>query len=283
MNIPAILEFTWHALATWNQCRTMYGIEHSLHQGFSTDAHVLMRSQSPLSFVLSPSAYILLPCNRSSFHLPQANSQTFHINYSEQDGLPQESSLELGLHASPLRRDWPLQFNSWTKCQQMILLLHHLHAQTPLGLALEALIRTYQLWAGIHNHVLSDTQSCPWVPSQWLSFLQQSMHTNQIQITYQSWTLPALSKNPLPNGGLQWSKLLANSIRMVKCLLHVSPSYYTVQAHQSYWTGTHAADPFAQTKWTTKGSAEHQFFHFMLATSPLPFHLILAFLDLDHM
>ncbi len=79
--------------------------------------------------------------------------------------------------------------------QQTIILLRHMRAHTPLGLAIEVLIRTYQLWAGIRNHVLSDTQPCPWIPNQWLSFLRQSMHQNQIKITYQSWTIPPLRLN----------------------------------------------------------------------------------------
>jgi len=57
---------------------------------------------------------------------------------------------------------------------------------------MEALIRTYQLWAGLRQHVLTDTQPCPWIPSQWLSFLRQSMQTNQVQICYNSWTVPPL-------------------------------------------------------------------------------------------
>jgi len=79
--------------------------------------------------------------------------------------------------------------------QQTIILLCHLWAQTPLGQAMEALIRTYQLWAGLWRHVLMDTQPCPWIPSQWLSFLQQSMQNNQVQICYDSWTIPPLRIN----------------------------------------------------------------------------------------
>ncbi len=57
---------------------------------------------------------------------------------------------------------------------------------------MEALIQTYQLWAGLRHHVLTDTQPCSWVPSPWLSFLRQSMHNNRIQICYQSWTIHPL-------------------------------------------------------------------------------------------
>jgi len=55
--------------------------------------------------------------------------------------------------------------------QQQLILLHHLCAQTALGKAIEGLIRTYQVWAGIPQHVLSDTQPCPWIPDHWLSHL----------------------------------------------------------------------------------------------------------------
>ncbi len=57
---------------------------------------------------------------------------------------------------------------------------------------MEALIRTYQLWAGLRDHVLTDTQPCPWIPSQWLTSLRQSMHANDIKIKYASWTVPPL-------------------------------------------------------------------------------------------
>ncbi len=50
--------------------------------------------------------------------------------------------------------------------QQVLMALRHLRAQTPLGQAMEALIQTYQLWAGLCNHVLTDTQPCSWIPSQ---------------------------------------------------------------------------------------------------------------------
>jgi len=80
--------------------------------------------------------------------------------------------------------------------QQTIILLRHMRAHTQLGTSMETLVRTYQMWAGLRNHVLSDTQPCSWVPSQWLSFLRQLMHTNSIpQISYQSWTIPPLRIN----------------------------------------------------------------------------------------
>jgi len=79
--------------------------------------------------------------------------------------------------------------------EQTLIALRHLRARTPLGQAMEALIQTYQLWAGICSHILTDTQPCPWIPSQWLSSLRQSMHTNRIQISYASWTV-----QPLRNG-----------------------------------------------------------------------------------
>jgi len=68
-------------------------------------------------------------------------------------------------------------------------MIQHLHVQTPLGNAMEALIRTYQLWAGIHGHVLSDTQPCPWIPNQWLTALRMSLKHISAKICYPSWTV----------------------------------------------------------------------------------------------
>jgi len=76
--------------------------------------------------------------------------------------------------------------------QQLIILLRHLRAKTPLGLAIEGLIRTYQLWASLPHHILSDTQTCSWVPDHWLSQLHTTLHAYKIQIKYQAWTFPPL-------------------------------------------------------------------------------------------
>jgi len=72
--------------------------------------------------------------------------------------------------------------------QKILLLLRHLRAKTPLGTAMEALIRTYQLWAGIRNHIHSDTQQCGWIPDHWLSHLRNFMHAHRIKIIYDAWT-----------------------------------------------------------------------------------------------
>ncbi len=50
------------------------------------------------------------------------------------------------------------------EAQQILILVHHLRAKMPLGKAMEVLIRQYQLWAGLHNHILVDTCPCPWIP-----------------------------------------------------------------------------------------------------------------------
>jgi len=55
--------------------------------------------------------------------------------------------------------------------QQILILLRHMRAHTPLGRAMEILIRQFQLWAGISNPVLQDTTPYPWVPDRWLSRL----------------------------------------------------------------------------------------------------------------
>jgi len=48
---------------------------------------------------------------------------------------------------------------------------------------------TYQLWAGIQHHVLYNTTLCPWIPNHWLSHLWSIMHSNQMQISYNSWNI----------------------------------------------------------------------------------------------
>jgi len=79
--------------------------------------------------------------------------------------------------------------------QQIIILLCHLQAKTPLGIAIKLLLQTYQLWAGLRRHVLDDTQPCMWIPDHWLSHLCATMQSNQITIRYQSWTIPPLRHN----------------------------------------------------------------------------------------
>jgi len=74
--------------------------------------------------------------------------------------------------------------------QQLIILVCHLRAATTLGCTMESVIRTYQLWAGLREHVLSDMQPCSWIPNAWLSHLRNNMRTLNIQIQYASWTIP---------------------------------------------------------------------------------------------
>ncbi len=79
--------------------------------------------------------------------------------------------------------------------QKILMLLRHLRAKTPLGTAMETLIRTYQLWAGIRNPILSDTQPCVWIPDRWISHLRNIMHTQRIKIVYDAWTVQPLRHN----------------------------------------------------------------------------------------
>jgi len=79
--------------------------------------------------------------------------------------------------------------------QQLIILIQHMRIHSQLGTAIEVLIWTYQLWAGIHEHVLMDTQPCPWIPDHWLSKLCATMHLNRLQVKYESWMIPPLHIN----------------------------------------------------------------------------------------
>jgi len=75
-----------------------------------------------------------------------------------------------------------------------MILLRHLQAKTPLGMVLEGLICTYQLWARLSKHCLTNTQPCPWIPDHWLSHLRATMNTHQLHIRYQTWTFPPLQQ-----------------------------------------------------------------------------------------
>jgi len=78
------------------------------------------------------------------------------------------------------------------EAQQILILVRHLRANLPLGKTMEILIRKYQLWAGIQNHVLMDTSPCSWVPDRWLSRIRRTLHTYNIKIKYDAWTIPPL-------------------------------------------------------------------------------------------
>jgi len=76
--------------------------------------------------------------------------------------------------------------------QQLLILIRHLRAKTPLGHTLEMLVHTYQLWTGQRQPILEDTSPCPWIPDKWLTHLCASMNRHSIQVTYNAWTVPAL-------------------------------------------------------------------------------------------
>ncbi len=55
------------------------------------------------------------------------------------------------------------------EAQQILLLLRHLRTATPLGKAIETLVRYYQIWLGLELLILRDTRHCSWIPDCWLS------------------------------------------------------------------------------------------------------------------
>jgi len=79
--------------------------------------------------------------------------------------------------------------------QQIITLLRHLRAGTPLGKTLEILIRQYQLWSGFQHHILEDPKKCPWISDHWLSYLRTIMSTQNLSIRYASWTIKPLREH----------------------------------------------------------------------------------------
>jgi len=90
-------------------------------------------------------------------------------------------------------RLWNLHYEQGA--QQVIIMLQHLQAGTPLSQTLEILIRTYQIWAGLREHVLIDTRQCPWIPDRWLSAVRATMKAQGLQICYNAWTVPALRQH----------------------------------------------------------------------------------------
>jgi len=78
--------------------------------------------------------------------------------------------------------------------QQILMLLWHMRARMPLGTTIKILMRQYQLWAGIQQPILTNTQPCLWVPDKQISRLWQTLHKNNIKISYDEWTILPLQK-----------------------------------------------------------------------------------------
>ncbi len=73
--------------------------------------------------------------------------------------------------------------------QQIMILLRHLRAKSSLGKTLEILVRTYQLWAGMPQSVLINTEKLSWIPDHWLTKVRAAMNEYDIQIRYDAWTV----------------------------------------------------------------------------------------------
>jgi len=74
--------------------------------------------------------------------------------------------------------------------QQVMILLQHMWAKTPLGQTVELLTCQYQLWARFQHQILVNTTPCPWVPDKWLSCMQCTMLAYNIKIHHNAWTTP---------------------------------------------------------------------------------------------
>jgi len=79
--------------------------------------------------------------------------------------------------------------------QQIMILLRHMRAKSPLGQAIEILLRQYQLWAGVSKPILQDTTPYSWIPDRWISRIRRTMNARNIQIEYQAWVIPPLRRN----------------------------------------------------------------------------------------
>ncbi len=81
--------------------------------------------------------------------------------------------------------------------QQIILLLRHMRAHTPLGNSIELLLRKYQLWAGVSQPILQDTTPYPWVPDRWLSRIRRTMNEHHMTIQHDAWVIKPLRQNDI--------------------------------------------------------------------------------------
>jgi len=81
--------------------------------------------------------------------------------------------------------------------QQIIILLCHMHAHTPLSNMVELLLPQYQLWAGISQLVLMDMSLCPWVLDRWISQICQTLHEHNMQIQHKAWLICPLWCNDI--------------------------------------------------------------------------------------
>jgi len=122
--------------------------------------------------------------------------------------------------------------------QQILILLCHMHSKTPLGRTMEILVCYYQLWAGIQQPVLEDTQPCPWVPDKWLSRLRRTLNEHNIKIYHNSWSILPLRQHDVyimeavDNLGFTQSQLE----QINACRMHLQ---ITTLAEMSDHTGMH--------------------------------------------
>jgi len=78
------------------------------------------------------------------------------------------------------------------EAQQILLLLCHLWTATPLGKAIETIVRYYQIWSGLKLLILRDTHQCSWIPDCWLSWIWRTLHESNIQILHDTWNFPPI-------------------------------------------------------------------------------------------
>ncbi len=73
--------------------------------------------------------------------------------------------------------------------QQTLQLLQHLRSHSTNGNLYMITIDQYQIYTGIANPILEDTQHLPWMPEGWISSICTFLHTANSQIILQNpWT-----------------------------------------------------------------------------------------------
>jgi len=75
------------------------------------------------------------------------------------------------------------------------MLLRHIRAKTPLGAAMEILLRQYQLWAGTSQSILVDTTPLPWIPDKWITRIRRTLHKHDIKVHHEAWVICPIRYN----------------------------------------------------------------------------------------
>jgi len=178
-----------------NHGRTLVEQSHPVHKGIPPNTHEPSRGRGFVPFVFYPSPYVSISCNMATGYLLREDTPTVNLHYLEKMGYHRTLPWEMVFALRSVGGIGLCHLQHEMEVQQILILLRHMRARTPLGTTMKILMRQYQLWAGIQQPILTDTQPCPWVPDKWISRLWWTLHKNNIKISYDEWMMLPLQKN----------------------------------------------------------------------------------------